>query len=87
MYCKVPEYVEETSSQLKGLRRATECFEKVAEKYGQLTKLFPFSGCNGSGCTINRNNVPEGLALVKECKAIEEEAFEVIKAEIERSDS
>lgn len=73
-------YINETSEQLRGINKAAELFTQIADKYKQLTALFPFSGCNGSGCTIDRGNIPEGLNIIRECFALEEDAFRCIKS-------
>lgn len=75
-------YVDQTSKQLKGLGKAAALFEEITSKLKALTHIFPFSGCNGAGCTLDRSRVPEGLSLVRECLALEDQAFNVIKAAI-----
>lgn len=73
-------FVEQTSKQFKGLEKAAALFEEITAKYNALTALFPFSGCNGVGCTVDKSHVPEGLSLVRECLVLEERAFDCIKA-------
>jgi hypothetical protein len=75
-------YVDQTSQQLKGLDKAAALFEEITGKLKALTALFPFSGSNGFGCTLDRSRVPEGLSLVKECFALEEQAFSVIRSAV-----
>lgn len=72
-------YVGQTTEQMKGLDTAAALFEEIAGKFKALTALFPFSGSNGVGCTVDRSRVPEGLSLVRECLTLEERAFSCIK--------
>lgn len=73
-------FVGESSERFKSLGGAASLFEQAAEKYRQLTAIFPFSGCNGTGCTLDRSRLPEGIVLVEECLALKEQAFEIIRA-------
>lgn len=82
---KYLQYVMETSTQLKGLEQAVNCFQQIATRFQKLAQLFPFSGSNGSGCTINRANIPEGLTLIKESFELEEDAFRHIKAAVKEN--
>lgn len=73
-------FVGESSEKLKSIGNAASLFEQAAEKYRQLTTLFPFSGSNGTGCTIDRARLSEGITLVEECFALKEQAFGIIRA-------
>lgn len=67
--------------EFKGLKKAADLYERIAGKYEELTRLFPFSGSNGIGGTADRSRAPEGLKLARECFELEEQAMTVIKKE------
>ena len=73
-------FVGERSEKLKVVGDAAPLFEQAAEKLGQLTALFPFSGCNGTGCTIDRSRLPQGVILAEECLALKVQAFDIIRS-------
>lgn len=66
-------------SEFKGLEKAAGLYNQITGKYEELTRLFPFSGSNGSGGTADRSKAPEGLKLVRECFELEEQAMKDIK--------
>lgn len=66
-------------SGFKELDKASELYNRIAGKYDELTRLFPFSGINGTGGTADAEKAPAGLTLAKECFELEEQAMNILK--------
>ncbi len=66
-----------------GIDKAAVRYEQVADRFGKMSEMFPFSGENGAGSTAERRKAPELLVLAKDSKALEEEAMQLIAATLE----
>ena len=80
---KYLEYMDEVSHSIKDLGKAILNYRQIIKKFNRLTQLFPFTGSSGSGCTIDRSGIPEALNTIRECLALEEEAFHHIESVLE----
>ncbi len=75
------DYIISVSNDLKGLDEASEIYNRVKEKYQNLTQLAPFKG-PGQG-EIKEENVKPMIKLVKECLDLEDKAMMLIKESLE----
>lgn len=71
-------FLAESGTGFTGLDKAAELYGRIAGKFEELTRIFPFSGSNGADGTADRGKAPEGLKLVRECFELEEEAMACI---------
>jgi hypothetical protein len=80
---KYLEFITNESRELTGLTKAAELYSLVADKYSRITQLVPFSGSNGKGGNVDKNNISELTELVKACKGFEDQAMDIIKKSLE----
>jgi hypothetical protein len=71
-------FLSDESKEFDGLDKAAALYEQIADRFGKMSGLYPFSGENGAGSTADRSRAPELLVLARECRTLEDEAMQLI---------